>query len=153
MSKWYRAIVNDITKLPEALAYYEEKYAEAQEFLKLKGKSISAKSSEMPSRVDQYFGLLQELEAILEYLNIQLKSVRSSSFRKYLENYQRALSSRDCEKYSDSDTSVIDMAMLVNECSMIRNKYLSLSKGMEQMSWMIGHVVRLRTAGLDDATF
>jgi hypothetical protein len=34
----------------------------------------------------------------------------------------------------------------------LRNKYLGISKGLEVKNFMIGHVIRLRVAGLDDAS-
>ena len=47
-------------------------------------------------------------QAILQYLNIELRRLRSKHFKKYLENYQRALSSRDVEKYVDGESDVAD---------------------------------------------
>jgi len=40
----------------------------------------------------------------LSYADYDLKT-----FKKYLENYQRALSSRDVEKYVDGEADVVDM--------------------------------------------
>ena len=52
---------------------------------------------------------------ILNYLNIELRRTRSKSFKKYLENYNRALSSRDAEKYTDGEQDVVDMEKIINE--------------------------------------
>ena len=57
----------------------------------------------MPGIVEHRFNQLQEIEAILNYLNIELRRLRSSYFKKYLENYQRALSSRDVDRYVDGE--------------------------------------------------
>jgi hypothetical protein len=94
---------------------------------------------------------LQVIEAILEFLNIELTKTRSAVFRKFLEAYNRQLSSRDAEKYTDGDPDVVAMAMLVNQFALIRNKYIALTKGIDQKSWQIGHITRLRCAGLEDS--
>ncbi len=73
-------------------------------------------------------------------------------FQKYLENYPRALTSRDAEKYADGEDEVIDFETIINEVALVRNKWLGLMKGLESKNFMIGHVSRLRTAGMEDIT-
>ena len=98
------------------------------------------------------YNQLQEIEAILEYLNIKLQRIRTEAFRNYLEHNDRALSSRDAGIYADGDSDVADMAMLINEFALLRNKWIGLHKGIEAKSFQINNIVKLRTAGLDDAT-
>jgi hypothetical protein len=95
---------------------------------------------------------LQEIEAVLEYLNIRLKQERSAEFKKYLEAYQKTLSSRDAEKYVDGVAGIVDSTLLVNEVALLRNKFLGISKGFEAKNFMTGHIIKLRVAGLDDAS-
>ena len=83
-------------------------------------------------------------------INIELRRLRSKTFRKYLENYNRALSSRDAEKYVDGEDEVIDFETLINEVALLRNKYLGIMKGLDTKQWQLGHIVRLRTAGMED---
>jgi hypothetical protein len=67
-----------------------------------------------------------------------------------LESYQRALSSRDAEKYVDGEDEVVDFETIINEVALLRNKWLGVMKGLESKNFMLGHVVRLRTAGMED---
>ncbi|MBS49996.1 MAG: hypothetical protein CMN60_20345 [Sphingobium sp.] len=152
LTNWFYVVSSDLSRIPDAVAFYEKEYEEGRKFLPLEG-AISRKCGQLATVVDKYYAYYQEIEAILEHLNIEQKKVRAQVFKKYLENYQRSLSSRDCEKYCDGDPAVINVAMLVNEWSLVRNKYQGLHKSLENMNWMIGHVVRLRAAGLDDAHF
>ena len=71
-------------------------------------------------------------------------------YKKYLEAYARALTSRDAEKYAEAEDEVIDMETIINEVSLLRNKWLGVMKGIESKNFMLGHVVRLRTAGMED---
>ena len=71
---------------------------------------------------------------------------------KYLENYNRALTSRDAEKYVDGEQEVIDFEVLINEVALLRNKWLGILKGIDTKQWQLGHIVRLRVAGMEDIT-
>lgn len=153
MAGWYNAVVSDIARLPEAMTYFEGQLEQArQQDLPMRGQRLELVAAEIPASVEHRFGQLQEIEAILEHLNIQYRRTRSAVFRRYLENYQRALSSRDVEKYVDGDAEVVDMAVLINQFGLLRNQWLGLLKGLDQRAFSVNNVVRLRVAGLDDAT-
>lgn len=148
---WYSAISNDISTMPAATAYYEAELQQARYECRVTGNIEKALAS-MPGIVEQRYSQIQEIEAILEYLNIEQRRLRSQHFRKYLETYQRALSSRDCEKYVDSEADIVNFELLINEIALLRNKWLGVSKALEQKSYALSNIVRLRVVGLEDAT-
>src|SRR5210317_843815 len=148
---WYSEVSRDISRIPNAVAHFEAELVEARQEVKLYG-NVEKAASEMPGIVEHRFNQLQEIEAILNYLNIELRRLRSSYFKKYLENYQRALSSRDVEKYVDGEADVVDYEKIINEFALMRNKWLGLLKGLDQKQWQITNVVKLRVAGMEDAT-
>ena len=57
---------------------------------------------------------------------------------------------RDAEKYVDGEDEVIDFETLINEVALLLNKYLGIMKGLDTKQWQLGHIVRLRTAGMED---
>ena len=148
---WYSDVSRDISKIPSAIQYFETELVEAKREVRLKG-NVERAAAEMPGIVEQRFNQLQEIEAILNYLNIELRRLRSSFFRTYLENYQRALSSRDVEKYVDGEADVVDYEKIINEFALMRNKWLGVLKALDQKQWQITNVVKLRVAGMEDAT-
>ena len=148
---WYSKIAKDISHIPDAVAYFEQELTEARDEVKLRG-NVEKASASMPGTVEHRFGQLQEIEAILEYLNIELRRLKSGFFRKYLENYQRALSSRDCERYVEGEADVVDMEKIINEFALLRNKWLGVIKGLDQKQWQITNIVKLRVAGMEDAS-
>ena len=148
---WYSEVSRNVSKIPDAVAHFENELTEARMEVKLKG-NVERAAAEMPGIVEHRFNQLQEIEAILYYLNIELRRLRSSYFKKYLENYQRALSSRDVEKYVDGEADVVDYEKIINEFALLRNKWLGLLKGLDQKQWQITNVVKLRVAGMEDAT-
>lgn len=146
---WYNKVSKDLSELPACLEYYYDEMAQAQKECKIFG-NIEKSSAQLPGIVEQRFNQLQEIEAILEYLNIELRRLRSKTFRKYLENYQRALSSRDVEKYVDGEADVVDMEKLINEFALVRNKWLGIIKGLDIKQWQMSNIIKLRTAGMED---
>jgi hypothetical protein len=150
--KWYYKVTADLSNIPDFIDFYETELIQARIELSLKGKTLEKHAAELPGLVEQRFSQLQEIEAVLEFLNIQLRKDRSIEFKKFLEAYNKALSSRDAEKYVDGVASIVDTTVLINEVALLRNKFLAISKAMEAKNFMLGHIVKLRAAGLDDAS-
>jgi hypothetical protein len=44
------------------------------------------------------------------------------------------------------------MAHIVNEFSKIRNKYTGIIKALDTKQWQLTNIIKLRVAGLDDAS-
>jgi hypothetical protein len=151
MSHWYSKISKDIAHLPACIDYFYSELDQARTEVKIYG-NIEKSSSVLPGIVEQRFNQLQEIEGILEYLNIELRRLRSKTFRKYLENYQRALSSRDVEKYVEGEPDIIDMEKIINEFALLRNQWLGIIKGLDIKQWQLSNIIKLRTAGMEDAS-
>jgi len=149
VSTWYNKVVEDLSNIVDCINYYETELNEARLECKIKG-TLEKSSAALPGITEHRFNQLQEIESILEHLNIELRKLRSNTFRKYLEKYNRQLSSRDAEKFVDGEQDVVDMTHLVNQFSLLRNRYLGILKGLDVKQWQIGHITKLRTAGLED---
>jgi hypothetical protein len=148
---WYDKISKDISHIPDAAVYYESELQAAKVEVKIYG-NVEKAAANMPGIIEHRFNQLQEIEAVLEYLNIELRRLKSQHFRKYLENYQRALSSRDCEKFVDGEADVVDFEKIINEFALLRNKWLGIIKALDQKQWQLTNIVKLRVAGMEDAT-
>ena len=146
---WYSKVVADLGNIPDFIAHFESELTDAKRDCKIGGlveKNITA----LPGITEHRFNQLQEIEAVLNFLNIQLRKIRTRHFKKYLEGYARALTARDAEKYVDGEDEVIDFETLINEVALLRNRYLGIMKAMETKNFMLGHIVRLRAAGIED---
>jgi hypothetical protein len=148
---WYNRVVADLSQIPACINYYENELLSAKDDCKISG-NVERSVANLPGITEHRFNQLQEIEAILNYLNIQLRKIRRKHFQKYLESYARALTSRDAEKYVDGEDEVIDFETIINEVALVRNKWLGMMKGLDSKNFMLGHVVRLRTAGMEDVT-
>jgi hypothetical protein len=148
---WYNKVAKDISYIPDAVEYFNAELVAARSECRITG-NVERAAASMPGVVEQRFSQLQEIEAILEYLNIELRRLKSQHFRKYLESYQRALSSRDCEKFVEGEADVVDFEKIINEFALLRNKWLGITKALDQKQWQITNIVKLRVAGMEDAS-
>lgn len=146
---WYSKVVASLGAIPDFIQHYEHELEEAKRECRIGG-LVERNIKDLPGITEHRFNQLQEIEAILNYLNIQLRKIRRRHFQKYLENYARALTSRDAEKYVDGEDEVIDFETIVNEVALLRNRWLGIMKGLDTKQWQMGHIVRLRTAGMED---
>jgi uncharacterized protein YfdQ (DUF2303 family) len=146
---WYSRVVASLAAIPDFIAHYEHELDAAKSECRIAG-HVETNIKELPGITEHRFNQLQEIEAVLNYLNLQLRKIRRRHFKKYLENYARALNSRDAEKYVDGEDEVVDHETIINEVALLRNRWLGIMKGLDTKQWQMGHIVRLRTAGMED---
>ena len=87
MSNWLTKVSNDISKLPDFVAYYESELQAAKQDVKIWG-NVEKNIAALPGVTEHRFNQLQEIEAVLNHLNIQLRKIRRKHFQKYLEAYK-----------------------------------------------------------------
>jgi len=146
---WYNKVTEDLGALADFLMHYRNELEKAKKECSIYG-YVEKNISDLPGLTEHRFNQLQEIEAVLNHLNIQLRKIRRKHFQKYLEAYQRALTSRDAEKYVDGEDEVIEYETLINDVALLRNQWLGIMKGFESKNFMLGHIVRLRAAGMED---
>lgn len=153
MSKWFWKVTadpEDLLPLVDFITHFETEYELARKDVAISG-SIEMLAGRLPGMVEYRYGQLQEIEAILKWLEEQHKKTKGQMLRKYTEKYNRALSPTVAEKYADSDPEVIDKMILINQVALVRNKFLGIMKGMEYKHFQLSNIVKLRCAGLEDS--
>ena len=125
---WYSKVTSDLSNLPGFISYYENELLAAKKEVTIFGK-IEKNLAELPGITEYRFNQLQEIEAVLNFLNIKLRKLKRTYFKKYLENYNRQLQPRDAEKYAEGEDEVIDFEVIINEVAKVRNSYTGILKG------------------------
>ena len=148
---WYSRVTASLNAIPDFISHYQREILEAKKECGIGG-VVEINIKELPGITEHRFNQLQEIEAVLNFLNIQLRKIRRKHFQKYLEGYNRALSSRDAEKYADGEDEVIDQQHIINEVALVRNKYMGLIKAIDAKQFQINNIVKLRAAGLEDVS-
>jgi len=150
--KWYRKVsenTDDLSPIVDAIIYYEKQAQEASQEVPLHG-LIEKASRELPGITEHRMNQFHEISAIERLLEIRMSKVKGIAFKKYLELYNRQLSSRDAEKYADADDSVLELALLINHVSLIKATFTGIMKGLEAKQWQITNMVKLKVAGFED---
>lgn len=153
MSGWFykcTADPTDLSPLVDAVAYFEDEYKAAQPDLEVRG-LLEREAARIPGITEYRYSQLQELEALVRWLDDELKRVRFAAFKKYFESYERTLTSRDAQFYADADDKVLEMSQLHNQVRLTRDKFVGILKALETKQYQINNVIKLRQLGLDDA--
>jgi hypothetical protein len=146
---WHTKVSQNLTAIPDFINYYELELVNARKQVGIYGR-VEKNITDLPGVTEERFGQLQEIEAVLNYLNIELRKLRRKFFQKYLEGYNRVLSSRDAEKYVDGEQEFVNYEIMINEVALLRNKFLGIMKGLENKSYGLNNIVKLRCAGMED---
>lgn len=146
---YFKVIKKDETKLQEVLDYFSDEYEQARNEIKIQG-NLNKCIAELPSLFEIRFSQLQELEAILAYFTNKLNGLKGSVYCQLQEHSKRQLTSTDIKQYVDCDAKVLAMQTIINEIALVRNKFLSLTKGFETKNWQLSNLAKLQCAGLDN---
>lgn len=158
MSTWYSKIVRKSDDLEtivlDACDYFDAQCQEATKEVDMKllhGIRVAEFAKRLPGIIGHRFHQLQELEAILGYLEIREIAITGARRRHYIEHYNRALTPTTAEKYAEADDAVLAIATLRNQIALTRNNFLALTKQHEYLHFQLGNITKLLAAGVDDA--
>ncbi len=87
---WYNEVSRNLDKIPDCINYFDTELLQAKKEVRIFG-SLEKASASLPGIVEQRFGQLQQLEAILEYLHIELRRIRSKSIYKIFRTLQQSI--------------------------------------------------------------
>ena len=141
MDNAFQIIKKDESKLTEVLNYFLEEYEEAKKDLKISGR-LDKSVSELSSKFEMRYSQLQDLEAILEHFNIKLKAIKSKIYQQLINTSARALTQSDLRQYIDGNEQVVAMQTIINEIALVRNKFISISKGMETKNYQLSNLTK-----------
>ncbi len=149
---WFTKIrdSDDLSLVVDAINFYETELEMGRKELNMVG-NIEKISLELPGIIEYRFTQLQDIEAILEYFNIKKKKIMGDKYKFYVEKHSKLLKSKDIEFYIGCDDEIINMENLINSVAYLRNKYLSLIKGLEAKTYQLNNITKLKCAGLDDS--
>ena len=81
---WYNTVTDNIANLPDFIDYYTHELDEAKRECGING-IVEKNIKTLPGITEHRFNQLQEIEAVLNFMNIQLRKLRRGYFQKYLE--------------------------------------------------------------------
>lgn len=132
------------------LPKYEDKIKAAEPIFKLEGRRLEEIARTLPQNQASYDQSYQELKALEEWLNNIKEKKIGKLWKKYLEGYQRSLSTRDIQAYIASEKEIVEMNQIIIEVTLLKSNVSAIVESIKQMGWMLGHVTKLRVAEMQD---
>jgi hypothetical protein len=141
---------NLFPQLLKIITKYEGFIEQAEPHFNIDGKKLEEVCRTLPKHIVVYDRFYQEMKSLEEWLMIRREKIQSRLWKKFLEGYSRALSSKDIQMYIQGDPEYVEFTEIIVEVSNIKAKMQSIVKAFEQMGWMLAHVTKLRVAELQD---
>ena len=155
MQSWYSKVTNNpdnLEYLAEALEFFYKELSDGTEEIKPKGKMWDM-AVRLPWIAQHRTSQLMEIEAIRDFFERKAMKAKIDKKRHYLEHYQRNLTERAAGEWAEADDEVLTLKEIVEQITLLRNKYAALTKGYEYLHFQMGHLVKLKQSGIEDAMF
>ncbi len=153
---WYSKLVSapdDLSPVLDAYDHYMTEYengkAEANDLVNRGVRGAIDSAMKLPGIAGHRFVQLQEIEQIMGFLENREKRLMGLKRRQYKEHYKRDLNDSMVERYSESDPDVLDLAEIRNMFSLVRNKFLALTKQHEYLHYQLSNVAKLKDKGIE----
>lgn len=141
----------NLSSIIELLPKFEKLIACAEPIFNLDGLRLEQVMKTVPQYQHSYDSAYQELKALEEWLNGIKEKRMAKVWKKYLEGYQRALSTKDIQVYAAGESSIVEINQIVIEISLLKNQMLSIVEALKNLGWMVGHITKLRVAEMQEA--
>lgn len=144
---------DDAELFPQLLSLitkYEQYVDDAKELFQIEGKKLEEVCRTLPKNLVVYDRHYHEMKTLEEWMMVKREKIQSKLWKKFLEGYPRALASKDIQMYIQGDPEYVEFTEIILEVGNIKAKLQSLVKAFDNMSWMLGHITKLRVAELQD---
>lgn len=142
----------NINRVPAQLAIFEKMIDEAEPCFELDGIGLETACKRHAQNLMNYDIMLQECVMIEETVRARMEEIESELYKKFNENYQRALGARDIQQYIKGDAQYVQIYEILLEVSVVKKKLEAVVESLKSMGWMLGHITKLRVAQLDHVT-
>jgi hypothetical protein len=137
---WSQKIRSNPSLLSDAIAFYATEYVSAKEDVEISLRKLEREKMGSSHVFEYRLSQLQDLEAILKTLNINLMMLRKKLYKKFLEDTPKA----NIDFLVDIDDNVNALENSINEVALMRNLYLGILKGLHIKSSSVHMCIELR---------
>lgn len=142
---------SDLAVAMDACDFYEDIHdTECSKELDPKG-VIEQMSMKIPGIAENRYAQLQDLESILEYLEQRERKERINKTKDFMFHYDRSLTHTVAKDYAEASDEVQTIKLVIQRVANVRNIYLGWTKGIEYLHFQLGHVIKMRQAGIEDS--
>lgn len=143
--------INDLTTIVKYIDAAREYLDSAEDrYLNFDQNNLEAISKQHAKNLYKTSKAINEMKGIEDTMAAKLKQVESKHWKKYNENYQRALSTRDIQAYIAGEPDYVMLMELQLEVQFIKRQLEALFEALKAMGWQIKTVTELRIHELQD---
>jgi hypothetical protein len=137
-------------QLPELFIEYEQYVIESDKLFDIEGKKLEHLARDLPKHQAFYAQKMQEMKQLMKWLENNRNRLEARFTKNYSQG-SRALAAREATTLINGEKDIVELNQLIIEAALIYGKLEEIVDGFKQMGWMIGAIVKLRVATIEDA--
>lgn len=138
---------------PQLLGFFdkwEKEISDAAPIFEIEGERIEKLARDLPHHQVFYAQRAQEARALVKWLEI-MKAQKEARHIKNYNNSPRALAAREQSAYIQGEKDVVELNQLIVNTALLQQQFEEIVEALKQLGWMIGNIVKLRVAEIQDA--
>jgi hypothetical protein len=128
---------------------WEQQIKLAEPLFKIEGSKLEDLARTIPQHQFHFAGLAQEAKAAVKYFESMLEQQEAIYAKNYAHG-NRAYGSREVQQFIQGEKEVVEMKQLIVQAAFYQNQLAEIVEAIKQMGWMLGHIVKLRVASLEE---
>lgn len=146
----FKNLQKDFSNLDEVLKPYLSMLEEAEEHLKIEGKTLEKANVEQAAWHSYYDERKVELKSLSDYVNARVNSIRGTLFQNFTETYSFDLPERTKDKYVDKEPAYLDIYEVYLEVHELYKKFDSIVEAFKSRGFALRNITQIRVAALED---
>lgn len=137
--------------LVKLIGQYDLQLDQLEGLIEIKGKKLEHANRENPAWQVYYDQKRAELNTLSKYMEADVKRVRGSLYRKYVENSSRDWGDRAIEKLIDNEPEYLAKYELYLEIEELHEKFKSAVEAFKSRGYALNNITKIRVAAIEDA--
>jgi hypothetical protein len=132
------------------LEEYQKIYEQAEEDLKISGKTIQDACRDFPSLKLFYYDKWAELKHQLDDVEIEIKKLQAVYTKKYTQNYSISLGERQVVKYIEMEEGLVMSQKRKAEILEMVRKFEGVKDAFTSLGFQLNNITKLRVASIEE---
>lgn len=149
--RWFKVVKDDLSKLPDAIEWYEQILDEAFAEADISG-NLQRALQEQPGLIGYYDAMHTDIDLILDLMEKRLKQTKADKLRQWAENPPTnvKMNSTDTRLLIEADPDVVFIDELVMETRYTYKTYSGLLKALDSRGYTLNNITKLRSSGMEE---
>ncbi len=137
------------THLLDFFEQWSVEVAEAEPIFKIDGQQLEKVARDLAHHQAFYAHRFTEARALVKWLEIE-KAQKETRHVKNYNNMPRVLGVKEQSIYVAGERDVVELSQLIVEANLRQQQFEEIVDAVKQLGWMVGNIVKLKVAELND---